>query len=448
MNGRSWFARSCGALLFSVMPALVSGCFTQNVAEGRYVEAESSGRLLEFVDPYRPPGLPVDTIHLMRLNIVSFDEEAGGIVELFESRSYESFSREPSIMTETRPGYFCTRIEQASARNDVLTFRFVDWLNRSWLFSGRVVESGDLIEARLERLTASGAVAEHDSEAGLALLMEADELYFREGGAPQRQVVLERIDDAVGDDALDCLEYRRRDELVLELPRDEPLRSIPREQGRLRAALVLTRAATRPSEEMPLAGLNHREVLTASLDLDVDVLDGERRLLVRLPPEERYMVDIGEGLALGTIVVYIDRPEGSDPPDDRWDPIAYSPDVAEEVVAYAPTHVVVYSEDTTEVQKPAKDATGARVDVPLFADGRNRGWASYRVVDSDPVELPGGQRVRLVRQLEDPGPVIELAPVAAQCQLCYPVPQNIAGAGAVDPSVCASCPSILPLLFL
>jgi len=427
------------ALVLLVLP----GCFAQNIAEGQYVESESSGRVQQFEDRDHT----LESMRMMRLSIVAFDEDAAGIIEFFRVGSFESFeSRLRADNTSVRSAnYFCTRLERALSRDETLVLEFVDSENRRWQVTGQITQDGDIVESRFERVAADGTVLEIGNDEPLATeaLWPEDREYYAEDGTTERQLVIERVASEVTDDDLACVEYQLRDELILELPE-----SLPLEDRRLRASLIVTDPRLAPEISNPLRGVNYEEVLSAPLEPVLDVDAGERRLLVRVPPEQ--LSDLSAGIAVATLIVYEDRPDEDGELDGHWNNIRAS-GVHEPVWAYTLGQSVVYNRDPDPLTAGARNAMGNRIDDPLFdgASERQTGWTLHAFT-ADALDLPNGEQVLLVRQFGGPEPVATLESFSqnAGCRWCYPEPAPSSELPAgVQPPDCDACPAILPLLY-
>ncbi len=415
----------CGLLVLAmVLPLVLAGCFSRNTAEGFYVESAESGRVLW-------SERKVDRLHLVRLNLLHFDEEVGGIVEVFRVSRYATFAQQPRDIPQSSEHYFCTRIEQGTLKREVLTLRFTDWLNRRWQISGDLVDDGDAVAGRLERLWAGGDVVDAVAEPSeCSVLLPEDAYYLGQGEPASQQIVLMRESTKVNKEQLFCADYHWRADIAVEVP------AFIEGCNRYRLALVMTKGETGTSAAAPLEGLLRAEFLTATLDR-YDLLGDERRVAIRRRPT--LLSDPGSGFAVGTLIVYEDLP----PYNDRWDNLRVGASVHERVIAYLPSSVLVFAEQLATTPRFARDADGVRLSEPLYGDLSEvpLGW-QVNSVQGEAVFLRDGERVMLIHHLQaEANKVLRLVPVPEACQACYPAP-------AGQEEACAPCPPILPLLFL
>ena len=418
-------------LLFGLLGCI--GCFSNNTAEGQYVESRSSGRHQAFAAQDSANGL----INLMRLRLVQFDDEAGGVVEFFKVGRYETFESKEDVVTQRSPEYFCTRITRGTVKNNVVAFQFIDSLHRGWQVTGSTAD--DLVQGRIERLNAAGNVV--DNATNTSYLLPEDQAYFAVGGALETQLVLERVDTSVKTQQLECVDFRRQDELVLQLPGIPP--------PNYRAALVLTRAIMGTDNDNPLIGLSWDEAVTATLD-DVDIFDEQRRIVVRIEPE--LLVDIGQGIAVGTVVIYEDLPDltgvNKGVRNDQWDNLRYSRDHIEKLWAYTPTQLLVYNQSDDPVEKSPKDAQGHRSGVPLFEEsGRQTGWSMVSFF-ATPLVVDDVDVLLVESLYDEPNSAAIMERVKDGCEFCYPKPPTLEELNGEPAPDCSPCDPIFPLLYL
>ena len=435
------------ALLLGLLIALLSpGCFSTNFAEGYYVESEESGRWLAHERNAEPVSM-----RFFRLNLVQFDEEATGVVELFDLDSHGDLEDQPLVFNQSQPNYFCARIDSASTRNDNLVARFTDDLNRRWEFSTAFAD--ERLSGELLRVDASGNALpnplpnEAQSE-GSPYLLPEDRRYFEDAvtRAEQAQLILERQRSEIDRSFLSCPDYEEQYTLELELPIDQLRDRLGDAHDRsARLALVMTRPQRGLTNDA-IERLNAEETLTATIEA-VDLLDNGRTLMLRLPPPESFLQS---GVAVGMFVVYEDLPESeTSPQNNRWDSLQSGSIQLERVLAYSARVVVFNAGDAPPAHAP-RDAQGESLgscpaDNPvggrcLFESASAHGW-SLHDYGAETLVLPSNERVSLIRRLRGlPLQTTELLMVGDACMLCYPSPTE-----GCDPEI---CDPILPLLYL
>lgn len=426
-----------GLLLCFLATALQPACFARNAAEGHFIEAEQSGRYSTYSTSNE-----LDRIHLFRLNLRQFDEDIGGTVELFRVGRYATFELEPKVITNPAQNYFCTRLDRGISKGDEMTAEYRDQLNRRWRFVARIVDDGEQLEGKLERLAANGEVVEVNEEAALSrILLPEDERYYREEGSIDfGQLRFQRQSESVNEEQLDCALLELSNPIELVLP-PELLGEL--QDRRVRAAIVMTKAEVSSDVDNPLRGIFRKEFISAAME-PFDVLDDTRSILLRRKPE--LLVDTPRGIGLATVVLFEDlpSPEGScsnGDCNDRWDNLL-DDQTNEPVLGYVPNKVLIYNEDTEEIGVAARNPQGTAQPQALFAESdRVQGWAAYGFYGSS--ILVAREKLMIIQNLQ-PSPadsevLMEVMPPA--CRLCY-------SPSTSDTAECADCPPILPLLYL
>jgi hypothetical protein len=414
--------------------ALVSGCFSQKFAEGFYVEEVSSGRWQAY-NKWRL--ISSDPMHFLRLRLVQFDQEVGGIVEVFRVSEYTTFASQPLTITRPRPDYFCTRLEYATSRDEKLVLRFTDQASRRWQLDATY--ESDQLEGSLSRVTARGEVLSRQEAAARGLLWDEDRWYTDDEALAQsyRPLTLKREREEIEAGFLECVNHHPRQELRVRLP------SAPPPGAKL--GLIMTRPERAVSGAGP-AGVSWEEVATTTLD-DIDLVNDERAVLLRAAPTSSF---VRAGVGVGTWIVYEDLPDADGKRNGRWDASGPSPDP---VWAVAQQRVVVYREDNQWRPLIARDVHGDLIgacdapaqDACLWDDATpSQGWTMYEYAASDEV-LPDGDTVWLLRKLSGgAGGVVELRPVEPACATCA-----TSHAGQPRPGCEGrACPPVLPVLFL
>jgi hypothetical protein len=420
----------CAALLWVVG---LGGCFSQNFAEGFYVEEANSGRWQAY-NKWRL--LSSDPMHFFRLRLVQFDEEVSGIVEIFTVSEYSTFSSQPLTVDRPRTDYFCTRLEYATSKDERLVLRFWDAQSRRWQLEAGYAD--DKLEGKLHRVTAQGEVLSLEVGAASGLMWEEDGWYAGDASLAQtyRPLVLSRERDGVEDGFLACVDHVRRQELVVRLPEAPPAGA--------KLALVMTRAE-RSVEGAGPAGVTFDELVTVTLD-DIDLVNGQRSVLLRSLPQSSF---VKGGVGVGTWIVYEDRPDAEGKRNGRWD----TGEEPEAVWAVSQQRVVVFQDEGERQLLTARDINGvelgacaAQGDDGCLWDGppEASGWTMYEYAASDE-RLADGNSVWLLRRLSGvAGGVVELRRVEPACQSCVTARDGQPRQGCAQ----QVCQPIFPVLFL
>ena len=411
--------------LLLALALFTTGCFSQKAAEGRYRESPQSGRIVASEDS-------TEAFHAMRLGLSQFDDEIGGIIELFRVNHYYTFEGEEDIITTPTEHYFCTRLEAGTARDQHITVEFIDGLSRRWQIDGTLNSDNDILDASFSRMTSGGELVSTETHPD-ALLPE-DQLYFS-APADLPQLRLERVSDSISDEELECSLYQQNDTInLVDLPALDPDKTY-------RVGVILTRAYTSTDPTQPLRGLMRKEAFTASLD-SWDIANDERPVALRQLPE--LVVDSGLGLAIGTFVIYEDR----DDQNAQWDNLRNLATHTEPIIAYAQGQLLVFNANSETVQVSPRDQNGDYLSTPLFdQSSRPQGWNIYSFYAQESL-LQDDEEVLLITQIYgDPNQYLAFNPIPEQCQYCYPEPDPELLPEGVLPD-CSTCPTILPLLFL
>lgn len=407
--------------------ASVSGCISQQVAEGRFEESSltDQGRLAAF----QRGGHTIETFHALRLTLMQFDEEGAGVLEIFPLTPLGSLEDMPTLVNEDNRlalgDYQCTRLEFGIIKGDRIQLQYTDQLSRTWYLEGTLVD--DELTAEVRRVSASGERLENSEDADW--LLPEDQHFYKRKAADEPQVVLQRTTSSIPDSYLECVDYSRRAELIVEIPGE----LTPAQLEGARLGLILTRARPGTSLSQPLGGQFRKELLSVPLDA-IDIADGTRRLVltIPIPDDDDMLVNRAAHLALGTLIIYEDLPEeGETHGNGRWDNARLGSAQDEALLAYSPSQVLIYSGNQRVLDPPmtAAGADGVSFSTPLFETSRPLGWSAFNILGEEAtLPEPDAENVLLISTLLG-------EPVTRITLAAYPAP------GSPEP------PPVFPLLF-
>jgi hypothetical protein len=423
------------AALWVVLCAALGGCFTQNFAEGFYIEDSASGRWQAY-NKWRTAD--AEPMQFLRLRLVQFDTEVAGLVEIFRLSEHSTFTSQPIDIEGSRPDRFCTRLDWATSRDERLVLQFWDAHSRRWQIDATYED--DTLVGHLSRVTALGEVLSSNDAASRALLWTEDQLYTQDqtlqSGYPQ--LSLTRESEQVDNQFLQCPDYQTpRQPLTVRLPAAPPPHA--------RLALLLTRPERALSGD-GVGGVTFEEFASITLD-DIDLVNNQRTVLMRDIPASSF---VRSGVAVGTFIAYQDLPDADGFYNGRWDTAGESP---EPVWAAARQQVVIFHEDAVSRPLVALSASGQPLGTCdhgdegtcLFGTSHAPGWTVYEYAATSE-RLADQNGVWMISRLPAAGEdAIDLRSVEPQCSTCSPSQTSEARPGCDDPPMCKP---IFPLLFL
>lgn len=187
---------------------LLGGCDATTDVNGSFEESSVSGRLLE--GSAARDAFP--QLRYFRFHLKQFGDEVGGIFESFDTTSYSIFSRIPVSMGVAMRAYYCGRIDYGYVRGDNVQILFTDREQRRWMYYGDLSDSQ--ISGALVRVDVSGN--EFVTDDAYAYAMPQDAAYLSNGGAPESEMVLQRMEDA--EHSLDCIYQIAKTEVEVVIP--------------------------------------------------------------------------------------------------------------------------------------------------------------------------------------------------------------------------------------
>lgn len=187
---------------------LLGGCDAITNVNGSFEESPESGRLLE--GSAQREDFP--QLRYFRFHLKQFGDEIGGIFESFDTSSYAIFSRIPVSMSVAMRAYYCGRIDYGYVRDDKVQILFTDREQRRWMYYGDL--GGPQISGALVRVDVSGN--EFVTDDAYAYAMPQDAAYLSNGGAPESEMILQRMEDV--EHTLDCIYHVVKTEVEVVIP--------------------------------------------------------------------------------------------------------------------------------------------------------------------------------------------------------------------------------------